>query len=106
MSEEFDMVPAEFYIDFVFTCDSDEMIEARIYPGDLLGVKGCKIVEDRQIAVIQVGDKYLVRRVYRGPDYICFAPTNPKYRSIITPDGEETHVKIIGRVVKAWYNVN
>lgn len=106
MNESTVEVPAEFDIDYVFTCDSDEMVEARIYPGDLLGVKACETVEHGQTAVIEIGDKFLVRRVYRGPNYICFAPTNHNYESIVVVDGEESHVKIIGRVVKAWFDVN
>ena len=105
MNEETIMAPANIDADFVIRCGDNSMMNARLFEGDTVFVKSCKDVEDGQIAVIQIDGEYCMRRVYHGSDYFELRAENPKYPPIIIR-GIHEKAKIIGRVVKAWCNVN
>lgn len=105
MNEETIMAPADIDADFVIRCGDDSMMNARLFEGDTVFVKSCEDVEDGQIAVIQIDEAYCLRRVYHGSDYLELRSENPKYPPMFIR-GTHENVKIIGRVVKAWCDVN
>lgn len=105
MNETTVMAPADIDADFTLRCDDDSMMNARLFKGDIVFVRFCEDVEDGQIAVIQIGEDYCLKRVYHGSDYLELRAENSKYPTMFIR-GTHENVKIIGKVVKAWCNVN
>ena len=105
MNKETIMVPANIDADYVIWCSDNSMMNARLFEGDTVFVKSCEDVEDGQIAVIQIDEEYCLRRVYHGSDYLELRSENPKYPPMFIR-GNCENMKIIGRVVKAWCDVN
>jgi len=99
-----ELVPVEeslggeyFYLEVI----GDSMINARIYPGDLVYVKRQPIVESGTIAVVLVGDEATLKRVYYKDNGIVLHPENPKYEDMIytQEDIEEKNIQVIGEVI-------
>ena len=99
-----ELVPVEeslggeyFYLEVI----GDSMINARIYPGDLVYVKRQPIVESGTIAVVLVGDEATLKRVYYKDNGIILHPENPKYEDMIytQEDIEEKNIQVIGEVI-------
>lgn len=98
LEDESVLAPANIDADFVFRCEGDSMIGARILDGDIVFVKHCN-VDNGQIAVVRVGEEYTLKRIYRGPDYLELRAENPKYAPIIIR-GEQENAEIIGKAVQ------
>ena len=99
-----ELVPVEeslggeyFYLEVI----GDSMINARIYPGDLVYVKRQSIVESGTIAVVLVGDEATLKRVYYKDNGIVLHPENPKYEDMVytQEDIEEKNIQVIGEVI-------
>lgn len=99
-----ELVPVEeslggeyFYLEVI----GDSMINARIYPGDLVYVKRQPIVESGTIAVVLVGDEATLKRVYYKDNGIVLHPENPKYDDMVykQEDIEEKNIQVIGEVI-------
>ena len=99
-----ELVPVEeslggeyFYLEVI----GDSMINARIYPGDLVYVKRQPIVESGTIAVVLVGDEATLKRVYYKDNGIILHPENPKYEDMIytQEDIEEKNIQVVGEVI-------
>lgn len=86
-----------FYLEVI----GDSMIDARIFPHDLVYVKRQSQVENGQIAVVLVGDEATLKRVYFEDDSIVLKPENAAYEPMVfTKDEiEEKPVRILGRVI-------
>lgn len=105
MNETTVMAPADIDADFTLQCEDDSMMNARLFKGDIVFIKSCEDVEDGQIAVIQIDQDCCLKRVYHGSDYLELRAENPKYPPMFIR-GTHENIKIIGKVVKAWCNVN
>ncbi len=99
-----ELVPVEeslggeyFYLEVI----GDSMINARIYPGDLVYVKRQPIVESGTIAVVLVGDEATLKRVYYKDNGMVLHPENPKYEDMVytQEDIEEKNIQVIGEVI-------
>ncbi|MHB8097196.1 MAG: LexA family protein [Erysipelotrichaceae bacterium] len=99
-----ELVPVEeslggeyFYLEVI----GDSMINARIYPGDLVYVKRQPIVESGTIAVVLVGDEATLKRVYYKDNGMVLHPENPKYDDMVytQEDIEEKNIQVIGEVI-------
>ena len=86
-----------FYLQVV----GDSMINARIYPKDLIYVKRQNHVEDGEIAVVLVGDEATVKRVYYGQNSLILHPENEHYeeRRYTQEEIESLPVVILGKVI-------
>lgn len=86
-----------FYLEVI----GDSMINARIYPGDLVYVKRQPIVESGTIAVVLVGDEATLKRVYYKDNGMVLHPENPKYDDMVytQEDIEEKNIQVIGEVI-------
>lgn len=90
-------------IDFALECKGDSMINARIFPGDIVYIKQQPVVENGEIAAVLIGDEATLKRVYYTPgnDRITLRACNPLY-SDMTYTGEQLNeIKILGKAV--WF---
>ncbi len=86
-----------FYLEVI----GDSMINARIYPGDLVYVKRQSMVNSGSIAVVLVGDEATLKRVYYKDNGIVLHPENPKYEDMVFSEKEieEKNIQVIGEVI-------
>ena len=86
-----------FYLEVI----GDSMINARIYPEDLIYVHRQEQVENGAIAVILVGEEATIKRVFYEQDKLILKPENPKYQAMIYTQEEcETKpIRILGKVI-------
>jgi repressor LexA len=86
-----------FYLEVI----GDSMINARIYPEDLVYVHRQDLVENGAIAVILVGEEATIKRVFYEEDKLILKPENPKYQAMIYTQEEcETKpIRILGKVI-------
>jgi len=99
-----ELVPVEeslggeyFYLEVI----GDSMMNARIFPGDLVYVKRLAVVNSGSIAVVLVGDEATLKRVYYKDNGIVLHPENPKYDDMVfsEEDIEQKNIQIIGEVI-------
>ncbi|MCX7774238.1 MAG: helix-turn-helix domain-containing protein [Clostridia bacterium] len=90
-------------IDFAIRVKGDSMINARIYEGDIVFIEKGD-VENGQIGVVQIGDEYTLKRVYRSRRSLELRSENPNYPPMIFSSADK-QVSIIGRVKKVQFDV-
>lgn len=99
-----ELVPVEeslggeyFYLEVI----GDSMINARIFPGDLVYVKRQPVVTSGTIAVVLVGDEATLKRVYYKDNGLVLHPENPKYDDMVFSEKEidEKNIQVIGEVI-------
>jgi len=99
-----ELVPVEeslggeyFYLEVI----GDSMMNARIFPGDLVYVKRQSVVNSGTIAVVLVGDEATLKRVYYKDNGIVLHPENPKYEDMVfsEEDIEQKNIQVIGEVI-------
>ena len=86
-----------FYLEVL----GDSMIDARIYPHDLIYVRKQDRVENGEIAVVLVDEEVTVKRVFYEHETLVLHPENTKYsdRLFHISDLEEGNIKIIAKVI-------
>lgn len=90
-------------IDFALECKGDSMINARIFPGDIVYIKQQPVVENGEIAAVLIGDEATLKRVYYTPDSdrITLRACNPLYSDMTYTGPELNDIKILGKAV--WF---
>ena len=90
-------------IDFALECKGDSMINARIFPGDIVYIKQQPVVANGEIAAVLIGDEATLKRVYYTPDNNCITlrACNPLYSDMIYTGPELDNIKILGKAV--WF---
>lgn len=78
----------------------DSMIEAGIFPRDLLVVEFCSQPNNRDIVVARVGDALTVKRYYTSRGIIQLLPesTNPEHEPLVIPVTDQDGFQIVGVV--------
>lgn len=92
---------------FALRVKGDSMNAARIYENDLIIVRQQSVVDDGEIAVVMVGDnEATVKRFYQKGSIVTLVPqsTNPIHQ-IQVYDLRETHIRILGKVVRVQYDL-
>lgn len=105
--EETVMAPADIKADVVFRCVGHSMINARIFDGDAVFIHIQPEVENGQIAVVRIGDKYTLKRVYVYGDCVELRAENPTVRTITVRGAEldPDNFEIVGLAVAFFSTV-
>lgn len=85
--------------DFALRCKGDSMINARIFDGDIVYIRGQPDVEDGEIAAVLIGEEATLKRVYKYPSKVVLRPENPLYDDMIYSKEEMNEVRILGKAV-------
>jgi len=95
------LLGADIDVDFCLKAKGDSMIGARIMDGDIVFVKKCDIVDNGEIAVVQIEDEATLKRVYYYPEKgkLVLNPENPKYEPLVYIGEELNQIRILGRAV-------
>lgn len=89
---------------FWLKANGDSMVGAKIHENDLLLIRRQDVVENGEIAAVIVGDKRMLKRVYKDENKLLLISENPSYPPIeyIPSDGE--NIRIIGKLKKSVTN--
>lgn len=85
--------------DFALRCKGDNMINARIFDGDIVYIREQPDVEDGEIAAVLIGEEATLKRVYKYPSKVVLRPENPLYDDMIYSKEEMNEVRILGKAV-------
>ena len=88
--------------DFCLRARGDSMINARIFPGDLVFIKQQPDVENGEIAAVLIGGEATLKRVYKYGDRIELRPENPLYKVIQIEGSDAEDFQIIGKAVSLF----
>ncbi|OKP97758.1 LexA family transcriptional regulator [Paenibacillus sp. P46E] len=88
---------------FYLRAKGDSMNGARIFEGDLLLIRQQEEVEDGEIAAVLIDEEAVLKKVYKQSNTLILQSTNPNYAPIIFT-GEETNIRIIGKLKKVVIN--
>lgn len=88
--------------DFCLRARGDSMINARIFPGDLVFIKQQPDVENGEIAAVLIGGEATLKRVYKYGDRIELRPENPLYKVIQIEGSDADDFQIIGKAVSLF----
>lgn len=99
--EEYAKVPADMPVDFFLRCVGDSMTGARIFDGDLVGIRIQPQVENGEIAAVQLDDDgtATLKRVQRAGDTLILLPENAAYAPLVYSGAELEGVRILGKAV-------
>lgn len=75
------------------------MVNAGIFPGDVVFIDTTGSVEDGSIAAVQIGDAVYLRRVYLCEECITLCTENPTYHTLSLYGAERERVALIGLAV-------
>lgn len=86
-----------FYLEAI----GDSMIGAKVHEGDLLLIRKQEIVDNGEIAAVVVGDKRMLKRVYRTENKFTLVSDNPSYPPIEYNPDSDVNIRIIGKLKKS-----
>lgn len=96
--EDYDEVPKDWHSDFTLVCAGDSMLP-KIQDGDVVAIRKQESVNNGEIAAVRIGDEATLKYVYIHSDYIELRPANPAYESIIRRKEDMNDVRIEGKAV-------
>lgn len=77
---------------FFVRVSGTSMVEAQIYPGDVLVVDRAKEAKNRDIVVAVLNGEFTVKRILKRVKELFLAPENPKFPPIKVQEGEDFQV--------------
>ncbi|MBP3411935.1 MAG: helix-turn-helix domain-containing protein [Oscillospiraceae bacterium] len=92
-------VPRNIKADYALTCKGDSMINARIFPGDIVYIRQQDQVENGEIAAVLIDNEATLKRIRLYDDHIVLEPENPQYRPLSYWGEEMNHLRILGKAV-------
>lgn len=92
-------IPADSSADFALRCTGDSMINARIFPGDLVLIRQQSDVENGEIAAVLVDGEATLKRVFKYAGRVELRPENPLYPIINVEGPALDSFRILGKAV-------
>lgn len=92
-------IPKDSSADFALRCSGDSMINARIFPGDLVLIHQQSDVDDGEIAAVLIDGEATLKRVFKYPGRIELRPENPLYAVISIEGPDLATFRILGKAV-------
>lgn len=86
---------------FYLEAKGDSMVGAKVHEGDLLLIRKQSIVENGEIAAVIVGDKRMLKRVYKTDDSFTLVSENPAYPPITYNPNSDENIRILGKLKKS-----
>lgn len=87
--------------EITYRCVGDGMLNARILNGDTVRIRLQPTVENGQIALVRLGEKQLLRRIYHGDGYVELRAENPAIPPVILRGQElnPSNYEVVGLAV-------
>lgn len=88
--------------DFCLRAKGDSMINARIFPGDLVFIKQQSDVENGEIAAVLIDGEATLKRIYKYDGRVELRPENPLYEVIQIEGDAIQDLRIMGKAVSFY----
>lgn len=99
----FASVPRAARADFALRCKGESMINARIFPGDLVFIRKDAEVESGDIAAVLIdGEEATLKRIYRYANRLELRPENPLFEVLQFEGEQQARVRILGKAVSFY----
>lgn len=92
-------VPEDSSADFALRCSGDSMINARIFPGDLVLIRQQPDVDSGEIAAVLLDGEATLKRVYKYAERVELRAENPLYPVIHVEGPALANFRILGKAV-------
>lgn len=92
-------IPERSSADFALRCNGDSMINARIFPGDLVLIRQQSDVDNGDIAAVLIDGEATLKRVYKYTGRVELRPENPLYPIINVEGPALASFRILGKAV-------
>lgn len=93
-------------LDFCLKVKGNSMISARIFDGDIVYVRKQDIVENGEIAAIQIdGEEVALKRFYRENGRVILHSENPTIPDLIFTSKDKKLIRVLGKVVYVKFEV-
>ena len=93
-------------IDFCLEVKGDSMIGARIFNNDIVFVKKQDVVENGEIAVVQIdNEEATLKRFYKQNSRIILHAENPTIPDLIFTAKDRSLLKILGKIIYVKFKV-
>lgn len=87
-------------IDFCLVVKGDSMMGARVCDGDIVFVRQQPMVENGEIAVVQIdNENATLKRFFKFDSGIILKAENPRYKDIVFDKKETENVRILGKAI-------
>lgn len=97
---DYEYLPPDSEIDFCLKIAGDSMIGARIYKDDIVFAKQQDMVDNGEIAVVQINnEEAILKRVYTSYRKIVLHSDNPTIPDIILKSSDKYSLRILGKVL-------
>lgn len=96
------LLPDTVKADFALRCKGDSMINAGINDGDIAFIRSQKVVENGEIAAVQITDyesEATLKKVYITDTSITLVAQNPDFEPITFTGEDMNRVEIVGKCV-------
>lgn len=98
-------IPESSSADFALRCNGDSMINARIFPGDLVLIRQQSDVDNGDIAAVLIDGEATLNRVYKYTGRVELRPENPLYPIINVEGPALASFRILGKAVSFFSEV-
>ena len=98
-------IPESSSADFALRCNGDSMINARIFPGDLVLIRQQSDVDNGDIAAVLIEGEATLKRVYKYTGRVELRPENPLYPIINVEGPALASFRILGKAVSFFSEV-
>lgn len=96
------LLPDTVRADFALRCKGDSMINAGIDDGDIAFIRSQKVVENGEIAAVQITDfetEATLKKVYITNNSVTLVPQNSNYEPVTFTNEDTSNIEIIGKCV-------
>lgn len=97
--------PKDIQADFAMRCEGDSMKDIGIEDGDIAFIRKQETLNNGDIGVIVIDDEVKLKRFFRYSDHIELHPANQKYKTLIILENEHKYIRIIGKLVGFYHQV-
>lgn len=97
--------PVEVGADFALRARGDSMINARIFPGDIVLVRQQPDVDSGEIAAVLIDGEATLKRIYKYDGRVELRPENPTHRVIQIEGSDLASFRILGKAITFYSRV-
>ena len=97
--------PQDIKADFAMRCGGDSMINMGIEDGDIAFIRKQETLNNGDVGVIIIDDEVTLKRFFCYSDHIELHPANQQYKTLIILKNEHKDVRIIGKLVGFYHQV-
>lgn len=97
--------PVSAGADFALRARGDSMINARIFPGDIVLIRQQPDVDNGEIAAVLIDGEATLKRIYKYEGRVELRPENPTHQVIQIEGSDLASLRILGKAITFYSRV-